>query len=350
MAEKMSAPNARSGPDKPAKEAKTEKPKEKKGDDFGNAITSPFGQWWDYIKANFVKCYLMLLAIGLLALVAATALELISSLGGTIALPLLESTNLSDLSSIALLAGIILVFLLFSVFTIWLSKSISMTSVAFINSEFARQPFGIWAAANAIRGKVFRFLVVNFCIEFVIALPLIIVVVLLLGVSLYMSTMTVGASLYTGAMTPVVGMLALIVLMLVTIAVVLYYLAALVIYSFITQFWQYGFIVQGLGVVDALKQSFALVRKRPLECLIFDIALIIISLIAMIPAITVSFGVYFAMIFLNILVMLLPFPFNVLAMSLVSLVISVIILVFTTIAECVWLPTHYLFWKGISGK
>lgn len=337
MAAKKPASKARTEPAKPAKEKPKEEAKAPK-DDFTDSITSPFKQWWAYIKANFKKCYLTLLTIALIALIAETALDLVSSLAFNMMLPMFPPLDFSDLSVITLFAGGILALLLFGLFAKWLVYSISMTSIVFINSEFTKQPFGIWSAANAIRGKIFRFLVITYGIMLVIALPLILVVVLLLLTTSAMDTM------------PVAGAAAFMFLLLLTMAAVVYYFVALFIFSFITQFWGYGFILEGLGVVDSLKRSVALVRKRFFECLIFDIALGVITLIAAIPAMMVSFGVYFVVLFATVFLVLLPLPFYLVATSLLSLVVMAIVLVFATIASCISQPTQYLFWKKISGK
>ncbi|MDD5172034.1 MAG: hypothetical protein PHF60_03280 [Candidatus ainarchaeum sp.] len=327
MAEKKSAAKSRA-----AAPAKPNEPKNE--DEFGDAITSPFGQWWGYIKANFAKFYLKMLAINLIDLVVKIlimVLLLAVVMGGGIAIGSASSELASaGLTGMAIIAVVYLIYLLISN---WLHYAIKFLAILFADSEFSKKPFSMWGSFTAIAGRAFRFTIVDGLIRIALLLPVILVAVL---VFLNISWPPQGASA--------------ILLMAAYFVAILYIFVVFSMYTIVVQFWSYGFLIEGLGVVDSLKKGVSILRKKILETLIFDIAGAMLYLMAMIPLVVVYFVLYFVMMLAMISAAALMPGMGIVMVILWVLVLGIAVVIFTSLAECAWVPTHYLFWKKISGK
>lgn len=319
-----------------AAEVKTvQKPEAKAGqkpvDDFGDTITSPFSRWWGYIKPNIRRYYLKLLTIN----VVDFAVQIL--LLALFYMVLFAAGVLSSGGGLATSAAFIAAFLFFYVIFLlvmnWLRETIKSIAIIFTDAEFSKQEFqGLWGSFTAIAGRMFRFVVLDILLRIIITLPLIVVVALII--------LNIG-SLSTGT-----GFMLILVAYLLAI---LYCALMFTIYSFIAQFWCYGFLLGGLGVVDALKASWSLIQRRFVESFVFDIAAGLLYIVALIPLVAIYFVLYFIMLFL--LIALVPIPGGaIIAVVVWLLLLGIAVALFMTLAECVWVPTHYLFWKKISGK
>lgn len=336
MAGKKSAAKSRAAA--PAKEAKVEKPKEKKGDEFIDRIISPLGQWWGYIKSNIVRCYVALLSIGLFEVAAVVGLFILAIVAVLVFVFVSQFVVLPDMDPAALMGIItivsIILYIAFWLFYLWLRETIQCTATVFIDSQFSGKPFGIIAAIGAIKGKVFRFLITDILLKVALVLPVIAVIVLLV-------TLVIPGGDFPSA-PPATKIIVLVVFAL----AIVYLVLAFILYLFFLQFWRYGFLVGGMGVIDSLKQSISLVKRRPLETFMFDIIVILATSLLRIPLVFVYFGAYFGLFFVIIFMMISPllgFAVELLGI----LLIGIVALLITSLAQCFWLPTHYLFWKRI---
>jgi hypothetical protein len=122
-----------------------------------------------------------------------------------------------------------------------------------------------------------------------------------------------------------------------------YLMLAGTLYEFLTQFWRYGFAVEGRGIVESLKSGLSLVRRWPLEVLVFDFILLIMMALASIPMMVFYFAAYFVLM----VVMFIPVVGIFLYFAGFMLVYLVAILLLALV-EVAWRPAHCLFWKRMK--
>ena len=309
-------------------------------EDFADYITEPLKRWYSYIKDNALSYYCQLLKISLLSTFVSLALLLLFGLvfGGIV----MAVGGVGVLSGVLDSLGTAVAFVIFGLFlvaalfiTVWIRSSISLTAIVFTDTVFRKRGFSIIEAFNAIKGRVFRFLVLRWAILFILMLPLL----LLFGFIAYQWT-TAEGSQDPGA---VIAALVLQLLFAITIGV-LYYILVAILYTFLLQFWTYGFLVGGLSVVEAFKQSIRIIKRRFLEVLAFDIIWYVGLVVFSIPA--TIYGVFFEFlgrVFLAFVEFLVPFGW---VLIFPALLIHVLISVaLSTVAQTFGLPTHYLFWR-----
>ena len=310
--------------------------KAQKPDDFGDIITSPFGRWWEYIKSNIVRCYGKFLLINVLDLIATAiimGLFIVAFITLGVGATAVVVAQVGAPAYLATFAVIGALYLLYLFVLSWSHETIKVAAVLFADSEFSKKPYGTLDSILSVAGRMFRFAIVDGAIRILLLLPLLIVL---------------GAAAYF--MLPSLQSQTLFLFIMVgEVLVGIYALVVFTAYSFIAQFWRYGFLFGGLGVMDALRASWSLIQRRFMESFIFDIAAGLLYILALTPLFVIYFVLYFVMMFLMIALMLIPGGIFV-ALAVWMLLLGIAVALFMTLAECVWVPTHYLFWKRITEK
>jgi hypothetical protein len=186
---------------------------------------------------------------------------------------------------------------------------------------------------SQIKGKVFRYVLLDILIRILISLP-----------ALAIIAIPVLSSISLAKASPASFLVMFYGLMFAYMLAFFYVMAALLLYSFFTQFWVYGFLLDGLGVMDSLKQSFRMVRARPLDILISDLVMMVLSWIASVPMMAFYMMAYVALIFLEVLFILMPLAgLGLLLIGGLACVLASIF--FTVLVEMLQVPMLYLLWK-----
>lgn len=322
----------------PAKAPAAEPEKES----FGDYIVQPLKAWMDYARGNFKRYYLGLLKIALadfavgivlLLLFGLLALGISIAVGGIGVLVAGVSAGWIGLVAAVIIGLGVLMFIG------WVQQTIRLTAIAFTDAEFNGKPFGILETFGQTVWKVLRYLLVNLGVGLVLAIP----VIILVGVY-FLGAGAVGGGSMGAGLGFAMGFLPLVIV----IMVLAYAFVAGIIYCFLTQFWAYGFLLEGFGVVEALKKSVAIVKKRPLETFAFDLVLVIGSALFATPlAIYIFFyeivGTiirFLASLLGNLLATIAVYILLALVNGLITVVLSCIIQLFST-------PNQYLFWKKV---
>jgi hypothetical protein len=313
-------------------QAVPERGKPQKADEFADTVTAPFSQWWDYIKPNFKRCYLQLLKINIVDILLVIALLVI---GLVVVYGAEFSATALTQNGAAFVVVAIVAYLLFYAIYFWLRETVKSTQIVFMHSESSKQPFGIWSALKSVAWKMARYFIINILLMALIALPAVVLFCLPAAISLY------------AGLEKNLSILAAVLFWIIAGA---YVLLAYPLYIFLTQFWKYGFLAQGLGVRDALKESVRLVRKKPLEIAIVDLGGLALSAPVLAPML-VSYLVVYVLSLLGAIAGSMLSPILGMAILLIGfLAIYLFVVAFWTLAECAWLPVHYSLWKGMKEK
>ncbi len=298
----------------------------------GDLVLGPITEWWGYIKvkSNYQKHYLGFLKITAVAL--GTALVLALVLGGIL-------FGAAALAGVLLKNLLILVpFILFAtiayIAVMWVACSFKLTNVLFTDAQLSGKPFGLMASFNRIKIPVLKYLLTKGAILFVLLLP----VLVLLGISL--------ASMLSGnAILVIAGVVSLV---FVYILFIIYAILVGVVFQFVTQFWVYGFLLEGKGIVESLKASYRLARSKILETAVFDIISHFISMALSIPFLIFYFVAYFGFMLLQLTFLVMPLA-GMVMVGVALLVAAVIAMLLITIVELYNVPSHYLYWKKLKG-
>jgi hypothetical protein len=318
-------------------------PAQKNNPELGELVISPFKAWLDYISGNYVRYYTGLLKINIVALLVDWGLVLLLGLAiagllfamlgaptfaGILASPAIGiKAALSALAgNIAMLAALAAVIII-GIFAItWLVDTVSFTSVVFTDTEFCGKGFSIGETFGGMKWTVLRYVIVNAAIWLVIALPAIALLIMIV------SAMAGAAS----------GVLALLLLA--------YILLAMLVFGFLTQFWRFGFLLEGKGVIESLKASVAIARKQPLGVFLFDVFWVVGMFVCMIPMLCYSFVAGIPLSMMEKLALgsssLTMWGMYILA----SAVNASLAMFLATLYQIFSLPTSYLFWKRIRGS
>jgi len=321
-------------------------------------VLEPFKQWYDFARPNWKGYWFGLLKIAftsffvnvalfiLLLLVLAGIVFAAGGFGEILRL------NVVPLIAIVLLLFVILVV---GVFLIgWITASISSTAVIYTNARFLGGEFSIWGSFMKIKGRVLRYMLIEYGLYLIVMLPFLLIFGLIIGViaiSLFGFSGLVSSS--PTSTLPLLGA-ALFSYFLLYIFVMIFFLFVSLfnlIFRFFAQFWGYGFLLEDLGVIDALKKSVRIVRNKPLETLVFCIIWFVAVAVASLPLSFFSF-------FINIGFRLFPYFYmsslgllgNVLLYAAIFLVAAFVSIFLSTLAKVVSIPIHYLFWKKVKGQ
>jgi hypothetical protein len=117
-------------------------------------------------------------------------------------------------------------------------------------------------------------------------------------------------------------------------------------FAFISQFWAFEYVVAGRGVIDALKQSFNVVKNNALETISFNFLWMIVGGFLSIPVFGLALLIYVAPYLVPAILFNLGLDaIAILAITFVGFILWLLLmLVFGTIVSTFSLPTHYLYW------
>jgi len=343
---KKTAPKARvqtpkaTAPDKPALPAKAPdadktKAQEKGGkkDAFEDAIRIPLENWWNFACANFREFYFWLLKLNLIRVIlqfAAMGALLLLLVGIILWTPWagLENGLLIMLVTVGILG------ILGCLAVLWLIQSFENTAYLLTRAQIKRDPFSLPGGLNAVKGKTLRFVLVDVSLRTIILLP----AILILVVPFFVLFSVSPAAL---AFFPL--------FMFAYVFYLLYFYVTGVIYQFLTQFWRYGFLIEGLGIIAALRKSVSLLRAHFFEVLIYDAILVVLYFTASIPLMIFTGITYFGLMFLQIAAIAVPL-IGIILYAAAFLIAALIATFLSTITEVVWRPAHYEFWKQITSR
>lgn len=332
-----------------------EKPPEKSGkQDFFDFILAPFQAWWGFIQTNYKIYYTQLLKIALIELVAGWVLFILFAMVGAGLFLLLtagggmsglDTLDLSAFTRTAIIGMVVLgLFVLIAlVITGWIQTTIGLTAILFTDMQLSNrsEPFSIRSAFQAIQGKVLKYVLLEWVLLFILILPGLLLFVLPLisgGAAGLLAPSREAAGM--GALAGIFGFLAAIFLFI-GYAVLVFNL-----YRFFAQFWKYGFLLGNLGVMEALKTSFSMVKRKWLEVIAFDLFWLFGIILFSVPLSIYGFFAQIGLRFISFGAGLAPALWIVyLVVLLVHVVIATIL---TTIVQVFSLPTHYLFWKKLA--
>ncbi len=277
-----------------------------------DTVTTSIGSSLDFAMKNFrelavriAKIYLLTFGIfaAALAVIAALAIALggASLLGG----------------NAAMLLPLILVAVVAIIAVIIFNASINM--VRFVAVEDVSKKAGTRIIATAM--------------------PLIPAVVVYSIASLILIGVFVGVPMAVGfvAMAGLKGAAGLILFILAMVAAVV----LAILFSLFLQFASLDIAINKSGGIDALKRSYALVRKNLAAVIIYDIILFLISF-----AIGVVFGILNELLSLGFAIG----AFNIALLAIVLVIYFAVVIAESILINTVLTPVEYFFWKGIGGK
>lgn len=315
-------------------------------------VIEPFSKWFDFIKKNWKGYYWGLFritlvqvvaTIGLLALFAIIACVLAIALYGINAVT--SGAVFQNIAANAIMLAIACIGAIIAfVFMVWVSACIGLTRCIFTDAAANGRAFSLREAAWRIKWPALRYLIVNFAVSLALIVPVLVLFVLYIA-----GTGAAGATLNGGSATA----LAVGVGLLVAFIAIVYMVLAFLAYHILLQFWQYGFLLDNLGVVEALRRSVSIVKGRLAQVLAFDIiwavAIIAIGIVLWIVEVVIAIPVSIATAIVEAMITLF-------GLALVSMLISAAVQIFMglvrlaigTLAEMFSVPTHYLFWKKVK--
>lgn len=289
--------------------------------------------WWDFVKKNYKVYYVQLLKVLLTQVAAAIGMLIIICLIGVTAYFGVTALNLTQywmwLLGIGAIAAIIAI-----VAMNWIQRSILFTEVTITDAMLGGRQLGIAKSFSDIKWRTLRYVITDIVVRIVVFLPALILLALP-----FLSFVVLPKD---------AAMSAFIMLFMVAfMAAWLYYIVALIAYAFLLQFWPYGFLIEGLSVKDSLKKSYRIARSRPFDVLVFDIVLLALSWTATIPMMVFYMLAYFAIIFLQIILIFLPLA-GIAAILACIVIMAIVSVFFSALIEMVRVPLHYLFWKKLK--
>ncbi|MDD5172048.1 MAG: hypothetical protein PHF60_03355 [Candidatus ainarchaeum sp.] len=289
-----------------------------------------FNSWLAYIKRNAVRYYTGLLKIGLATLLASWILlivmlligfALLFSVGAALGVGgMLENAS----TNVTALAMIIIGGLIGFVILKWVERTIQMTALIYTDAEFSGRKFDLIKSALRIYWPVFRLTLADMGLFILFLVPAVLL-----------------AAFGMANASDVSGGIAILLIFL-------YVIVMAIAYTFLTQFWSYGVVLEGRGVRDSLKQSLRIVKRSIMDVLVFDAIWVVGILVFAIPVIIYSFisGLVDGML----QVMMENGDLAIIGVYLLFAIVNAIIsVVLTTIMEAFATPTHYLFWKSVKG-
>jgi len=308
-------------------------------------VIEPFSKWFDFIKKNWKQYYLGLLKITFFNL--ATTLAVLIILGlvlGAMAVVGFGANALTNGAAAAaiganvvLLVAATAIIIAIALLLMWVNTTISLSALVFTDASFNGKKFGLRATCWAIKWKVLRYLVLSVAIGLVLAIPLIVV-----GGIYIMGAGAAGLSGAGAGLAAVGGALVFAIAMV-------YIIVAAILYGFLTQFWRFGFLVEGLGIRVALKKTVSIVRMRLAEVLVFDILWVIGIVIFSIPLFVYGMVESIIEMVVRVVVGLIGNDILILATVIIIMIINTIFQsLLGAVLEAFSLPTLYLFWKKVK--
>jgi hypothetical protein len=303
-----------------------------KPDAFEDAIRIPLERWWAFACAGIVQFYLRLLKLNLVRVVSQyAAIALLAALIAAAAYAIIATPV--DISLPAALIGVGTAGILSCLLVLWLIQSFENAAYLLTSSQISRSPFSIRDGLDRVKGKSLRFMLLDMSLRTLMLIPAVLVLLSPLLAAI------VGGTGPTPALLPL--------FFLTYMFYVAYYYATGILYQFLTQFWRYGFLFEGLGIVASLRKSVSLLRSHFAEVLVYDLILVVLYFVATIPLMLFTAIAYFGMIFIQFAAMAMPLA-GIAAYAVAFFIVALGATFLSTIAEAVWRPAHYEFWKRIA--
>ena len=297
---------------------------------FFDKVAEPFKEWSGYVGKNHIGYYLGLLKILIVAAVAGfiifTVFAVISGI--------LASTEPG--------AGILVGIVLMAVGLLageWIQRALKLTAIIYTDAEFSKKRFAMLDAFSKIKWPVLRYLLLEIIILLILSIPAII----LFGMATMNFIEAMGSTLVTDGQIPLEDLTSTLAsVMPLYFAGLAYEIAIIIGFAFLAQFWAYGFLIQGKGVVDSLKDGIGIVKNNAALVVVFDMVWIIGILVFAIPLI--AYNIFFNQIAYGILLLAGLGGGGIVAIGV--LVFNFLITVaLSTLVTWFALPTQYLFWK-----
>jgi hypothetical protein len=318
---------------------KPEPPPSPQKEDIFGIISSILKFWWAFIQKDFKAYYFDLLKVNIANFVSRIGLTflfyliLFTAALAVISLNLVNFTNPSPLLIPLALVGVVFI-VLSMIFIATVTSAIQFTAITLTDARLSGKSLGMGESFNRIKGRTFRFVLLNIGIWIVLSLPALVIMALPFLSFLFMQA---GSAVLVSTMGFMMSM----------IFVELYLMLVLLLYAFFLQFWVYGFLIDDLPVREALTRSYRLVRSKPFEVLIFDIVLMAISMIVSVPF-TILFIVFYLVLWFLMVVMIAMPVIGLVLLAFLILAFLIIALLCAPLMEMVMLPITYLFWKRIK--
>jgi hypothetical protein len=326
----IAAPIQMPKPATPASPAIAKKPEET--DDFAEIISQPVSGAWDFLQTGYPSVYLSLLKLNL----ARNSLYFISivalfgiSFGIVLAFP-----GYATGSPLIFWGAMLFIMLAGFALILWMVQTFESAAYILIAQKFAKKPYSMIGALKSASGPTLKYSFLDLLLRLLVLVPGLLLFLLPFG--LQMAT-GMSAILAPG-------------LVFAYIAFLVYYFFANMAYEFLVQFWRYGFLMEGLGVVASLKRALALIRSRPIETFVFDLVYLVVSLIFSIPSFVFGVVAYFVLMFVQLVSLMALGMLGYAVYIAVALLLSIVGIVFSSMMEAACRPLHYLFWKGIVEK
>jgi len=334
------------------KEQSPPNPPKKKEEGLQEFVLEPFQQWYDFTKLNWkgywwgllkialTSFFVSLILFALLALSIAGIFFAAGGIDGFFKLGTFTMVAVALLMFVILVAGIILI--------TWIRSSISFTSIIYTNSRFTGTEFSIWDSFNRIKGKVFRYLLIIEGAYAILLLPIFLILGIFIGTIIFSAITLSGSANALFLLIPAIFLYLFLYLFIIGYSLLVSLVSS--IFRFFAQFWGYGFLLSDTGLIDALKGSFRIVWKKPLETIAFCILWFLAASVASLPLSIFAFFINLSSRLIYYVDTGLTITQDILLILIILFVGSLISLVLSTIAEVVSIPLHYLFWKKVKGK
>jgi len=301
-------------------------------DDFAEIITRPVVGAWDFLKTGCLPAYLSLLKLNLvrnvlyflsLAVLFGILLGIVLALAGyAAASPLVFWSAML----ILMLAGFVLI--------LWMVQTFESAAYLLIAQKIAAKPYSMMSALGSARGPTLRYAFLDLGLRLLVMIPGLLLLLLPFGVQ-----MGTGSSAFLAP-----G------LALAYFTFLIYYFFANLIYEFLVQFWRYGFLFEGLGVVASLKRSYSLIRSRPIETFVFNLVYVVAFIAFSIPSFVFGIVAYFVLLIVQLASLMALGMWGYVVYFAVALLLAIAGIVFSSIMETACRPLHYLFWKGVTDR
>ncbi|MEW6035251.1 MAG: hypothetical protein AB1529_01445 [Candidatus Micrarchaeota archaeon] len=299
------------------------KPPDKEEDEFIENMKVPLLGWWDFVRANFKQYYIELLKLGLMKLVVSVGAFIIMLL---LALALVFGTASlgGGIVGIILMAAVILAgyFVIF-----WVNNAFEAAAYTMTDAMLSGRKYSMAETLISQKGRTLSYTVADAAFRILMLVPAAAVIAVLY---VALGPGAGGASLMVG-------------LMAAYLFFIVYLMLAGALYEFLTQFWRYGFAVENRGIIDSLKGGLSLVRRNPLEVIVFDFILLVMILLASIPMMVFYFAAYIVLM----VVMFIP-VLGIFLYFAGFLLVYLVAILLLALVEVAWRPAHCLFWKRMK--
>ncbi|MFH1394306.1 MAG: hypothetical protein ABII71_00785 [Candidatus Micrarchaeota archaeon] len=227
-----------------------------------------------FVRGNFIRLFERMFRLGVMIYLVPLAIFILLMIPPAVAIlaagyKLLDLGNISNtLNSIGndytLLFGLA-VWLFLSIFICaWISKTLSLVAMLIVDERFKKKRTSTRELCCSIKFPVLKIILASAAIWIVaLIIPAVVMLASMNAESHIMALGILFSIFFTGA--------------------------AVLIYTFLTQFWCWEVVVGKAGVIEGLGSSYALARKCPVSVLLFDIVMIVASVVIAMPFIGLMF-------------------------------------------------------------